>query len=240
MNSQFFRAVDNRQGLKLDPRTKCLLFLAVVIGVFMDGSGAFSQCAYYIMCSVPPIMLLFSAQYKKAFCYIAYIIIFSFLQQFAMVYTSGILQAVIALSCYIVLRFYPTMMMGYFMMSTTTVSEFMAAMNRMHISDKITIPAAVMFRFFPTVADEVRAIEDYMKMRGISLGGSKPLQILEYRMVPILMCSAKIGEELSQAALSRGLKAGRHRTNICEIGFRLIDFIFIGISIAAILLIKLG
>lgn len=52
MNSQFFRAVDNRQGLKLDPRTKCLLFLAVVIGVFMDGSGAFSQCAYYITFSV--------------------------------------------------------------------------------------------------------------------------------------------------------------------------------------------
>lgn len=80
----------------------------------------------------------------------------------------------------------------------------------------------------------------YYDKLGIAVVMDDESNWVQLEMVPILMCSAKIGEELSQAALSRGLKAGRHRTNICEIGFRLIDFIFIGISIAAILLIKLG
>ena len=58
--------------------------------------------------------------------------------------------------------------MGYYLVSTTTVSEFVAAMERMHIPQKIVIPVSVVFRFFPTVKEEYAAIRDAMKMRGIT------------------------------------------------------------------------
>lgn len=57
--------------------------------------------------------------------------------------------------------------MGYYVISSTTVSEFTAAMKRMHVTDKIIIPFSVMFRFFPTVAEEAKAINNAMRMRGI-------------------------------------------------------------------------
>ena len=60
----------------------------------------------------------------------------------------------------ILLRFTPSVVMGYFVVTTTTVSEFVAAMERLHLPQQITIPMSVMFRFFPTVAEEWSAIGD--------------------------------------------------------------------------------
>ncbi len=116
-------------------------------------------------------------------------------------------------------------MMAYFTVTTTTVSEFVAAMHRMHIPEKIIIPTSVMFRFFPTVIEEFAAIGDAMRMRGIRFGGGKTSKMLEYRLVQMIMCSVKIGEELSAAALTRGLGAPVKRTNICKIGFHRADIL---------------
>ena len=105
----------------------------------------------------------------------------------------------------ILLRFTPSVVMGYFVVTTTTVSEFVAAMERLHLPQQITIPMSVMFRFFPTVAEEWSAIGDANADAWRPLCGGKASAILEYRIVPMMICSVKIGEELSQAALTRGL-----------------------------------
>ena len=124
----------------------------------------------------------------------------------------------------------PGFIMGYYLVSTTTVSEFVAAMERMHVPEKIVIPMSVVFRFFPTVTEEYAAIRDAMKMRGITTFRS-PMKMLEYRVVPLMISIAKIGEELSAAALTRGLGAPQKRTNICKIGFGPLDIFFFLLAI---------
>ena len=121
-------------------------------------------------------------------------------------------------------RFLPAFLMGSYVIRTTKVSEFKAAMERMHAPDELTIPMCVMFRFFPTVREENASIRAAMKMRGIGFGGGKASRMVEYRMVPMLACSAKIGDELSASALTRGLGISRKRTNICHIGFGAADY----------------
>lgn len=226
----------NSKGLKLDPRTKMILFLAVFFGVFMNSSGRFSAYVFPVMCAVPVVMMAVSGLWKKAAAYTICFIAFWFLQKWTMAGATGFLRSFLALNCYIVLRFFPTAMMGMYMMSTTRVSEFMSAMQRMHITDKITIPMAVLFRFFPTLIEEMQAINDSMRMRGITLGGKKASRMLEYRIIPLMMCSAGIGEELSRAALTRGLKSGIKRTNCCRIGFGPADAVVMLLSAASIVL----
>ena len=46
-----------------------------------------------------------------------------------------------------------------------------------------------------------------------------PTAILEYRIIPLMMSVVKIGDELSAAALTRGLGGLKHRTTIANIGF---------------------
>ena len=130
-----------------------------------------------------------------------------------------------------------------FLVSTTTVSEFIAAMEKMHVSQKITIPLAVMFRFFPTVVEEANSINKAMAMRDIKFGGTKALQMMEYRLIPMMTCSVKIGQELSAASLTRGLGGPDKRTNICKIGFGWADlFVFIALigGLAFVILRAIG
>jgi energy-coupling factor transport system permease protein len=110
----------------------------------------------------------------------------------------------------------------------------MAAMGRMHISEKITIPLSVMFRFFPTVGEEYAAINDAMRMRGIRLAGGNPAAMLEYRIVPMMICCIRIGEELSAAALTRGLGAPVKRTNTGKVGFHIQDIAVILLCLVSI------
>ena len=99
----------------------------------------------------------------------------------------------------------------------------------MHIPNKVTIPLAVMARFFPTVFDEAHAIGNAMRMRGIRLFGlrtlANPFSILEYRLVPLLVSVTKIGDELSIAAVTRGLSPETKRTCVATIGFHVQDLI---------------
>lgn len=122
-------------------------------------------------------------------------------------------------------RFVPIVIMAYYLVRTMEVSAFIAAMERMHVSRKIIIPFAVLFRFFPTIAEESRAINDAMRMRGIGFRGS-PLAVLEYRLVPLMMSIVGIGNELSAAAVTRGLRITGERTNIYKIGFGILDAVF--------------
>ncbi len=120
-----------------------------------------------------------------------------------------------------------------------TVSEFTAAMLRIHVSEKIIIPLSVMFRFFPTVLDEFHSINTAMKMRGIQFGRVGITKMIEYRLVSLMTCYAKIGEELSAAALTRGLGGDAKRTNICKIGFHLQDYLVVPLCLIPYMLLLL-
>jgi energy-coupling factor transport system permease protein len=79
------------------------------------------------------------------------------------------------------------------------------------------------------VYDESRAIGNAMRMRGIRLFSLRtlksPVAFLEYRLVPLLVSITKIGDELSIAAVTRGLSAETKRTCVATIGLRWVDFV---------------
>ena len=155
------------------------------------------------------------------------------MQLWALPHLSGLPNFLVVAICGFFMRFVPGIMMGYITVRTTTVSEFVAAMKKLLLPEQLIIPMSVKFRIFPTVVEEYNAIGDAMKMRGIRFGGGKASAMLEYRLVPVIMCSVKIGEELNAAALTRGLGGPVKRTNICEIGFHVQDVIFLLICLGA-------
>ena len=209
----------------LDPRTKLLLLTFVSVFV-LGNAGGDSAAEFRVALNYLPLLLLLASRRWGLFCYglFAYSAAYA-LACLVMPHCTGILNYLILAMCGIVLRFMPGILTGMFVVSTTTVSEFIAAMEKLHISQKITIPLAVMFRFFPTVVEEAGSINKAMAMRDIKFGGKKALKMIEYRLIPMMTCSVKIGQELSAASLTRGLGGPDKRTNICKIGFGLCDVI---------------
>jgi len=225
MRQGFMQSGVEDRGLLLDPRTKLLLLITMTVFVL---GGAGSTVLWFInpcLCILPLVLLLSSKKFKTAVIYVVVYSTMYFLFYYFGPKTTGIVNFLLLGTAGILTRFMPGIMMGIYVVSTTTVSEFTAAMLRMHVSEKLIIPLSVMFRFFPTVADEFSSINAAMRMRGVSFGGKNAGKMLEYRLIPLLTCSSKIGEELSAAALTRGLGGDVRRTNVCDIGFRFQDVI---------------
>ncbi|MBR1384134.1 MAG: energy-coupling factor transporter transmembrane protein EcfT [Ruminococcus sp.] len=241
MGGSFMADVENR-GLVLDPRTK--LFVIITLVVFaLGGTGSDILSVRYaaIAISLLPIILLITAgQKKKA---LLFGLIYGSIKLAEILFVpkvTGAALTVLGICCMVFVRLMPGLIMGAYMLSTTTVSEFIAAMHKMHIPQQITIPMSVMFRFFPTVLEEFSAINAAMKMRGISLGGRNSGKLIEYRLVPLMVCSVNIGSELSAAALTRGLGTKVRRTNICRIGFHIQDIAVLILAAAMYLLWIIG
>lgn len=238
MQQGILPSISPNRGIVLDPRTKLLLLITMTtfvlggIGNSSGLSGAVLRVISVVLCILPLILLLTVKKYKAAIIYAVLYTAMYLSFCFAGNQTTGMLNYLLLGTAGIVTRFIPSIMMGAYVVSSTTVSEFTAAMQRMHVSEKLIIPMSVMFRFFPTVADEFSFINTAMRMRGISFGAKNRSKMLEYRLIPLMVCSVKIGEELSVAALTRGLGGTTKRTNICSIGFHIQDWIAIIMCIA--------
>ena len=230
--------------LFIDPRTKVFLLLIMnIILLSMNSGNAFDYLRFFFGL-MPFILLLTASRYRMAFIYLCMYFGGYFLQVVIVEKTSGILMMLTGFLASIATRFLPGGMLGAYFILSTKVNEFVCTMERIHISHKIIIPVSVMFRFFPTVAEESRGISDAMRMRRLGIGHffSRPEEILEYRMVPLLISVVKIGEELSASALTRCLGMNESRTSISRCGFGIADFLlfFTGASFALIYFLALG
>lgn len=227
MTKEVFLSEKKRTGLQLDPRTKLLLILIISIFV-MGGTGGDVMGPFRIvLCIIPAILLVSSKQLAKAVGYVVIFSAFSAIQIYVLPNLTGILNFLVLFTTGFFCRILPSIAMAAYAVKTTTVSELISGMERIHMPKGITIPLTVVFRFFPTVFREAEAISDAMKMRGIKLGGKKSSKILEYKLIPMITCSVKIGEELSAAAITRGLGAPVKRTNICRLKFNFADVVLI-------------
>jgi energy-coupling factor transport system permease protein len=221
--------VDNKEkkGISFDPRTKLILLITITTLMLSTSNEGIMNIIKPVLSLIPFALILSERRFKTAGKYLLLYIICFVLERVALAWEGGLISFLLLAICSIMTRFAPGIMTGAFLISTTSVSEFISAMEQMHVTEKIVIPMSVIFRFFPTIIEEYQAIQDAMRMRKIRFGGKNLSLMLEYRLVPLMVSMVKIGDELSAAALTRGLGAPIKRTNICRIGFHMQDMILI-------------
>ena len=110
------------------------------------------------------------------------------------------------------------------------VDELTAALRRMHVPESVIIPCAVVVRFFPTVGEDYRQIRAAMALRGIAEGRGAlllhPMQSLEYVLMPLLMNSNNVAQDLSAAALTKGIGLPGRHTCMTELRLTVWDFLY--------------
>lgn len=231
---RFFQYQNDNYKSILDPRTKLLLL--VVINVVILGTGfTGTDFILRIICAVIPFVLfLIIRRFHTAVLYAAVCTAMLLAEAFLIPATSGIFNMIVVITLGPFSRVLVGYAFAYYMMCSTTVSEFVTAMRYMHVPDQISIPLSVMFRFFPTLAEESGAIRDAMRLRGIRAGGHNGgvLRHFEYRIVPLMMSALRIGDELSAASLTKGLNAGKPRTHICRVKMEAWDWALVVLSLA--------
>lgn len=215
-------------SLKLDPRTKLFMVLVVSTVIMMSATTTIQWVIRIMITMIPIFLLIVEKKYASAlrflFLYtIALVLTLKFLSE----KSTGLIQSILIGYCGIVVQFLPALITAWYVVRTTKIGELMSAMQKMHVPDGITISLAVVMRFFPTIKEEYASIRDAMKMRGVMLGGGNAFRMVEYRMIPLLFSCVSIGDELSAAAITRGLGGKVKRTSVVELKLKAADYAFI-------------
>lgn len=121
---------------------------------------------------------------------------------------------------------------------STQPAALFAALRRLHLPPSFIIPIAVMFRFFPAVIVEARAIWDAMHIRGLFptwwASVKHPILLMEYLIVPLLGSTLQIADDIAVSAMTRGLGSPLTPTSVVTLGFSWRDCVVVGAIIGLI------
>lgn len=232
-------AVENKgeKGvLKIDPRTKIILMILGNVAIFLAFSIQIkiSLIIFYLIFGF--LCGAYKSPIKISLGYFGLILV----EYLGEKYLSGTLALMIITFSQFIKMILPCALLASIMISTTKVSEFMGALNKMRVSKKVIIPLTVMIRYFPVVFEDWKNIKDSMRMRDVSptfLGFLKnPSDTIECIYVPMLMSASKVSDELSAAAITRAIENPNPRTCMVKMKMRFYDYLSISLMFIVIAL----
>ena len=214
-------------------RTKFMLILVVNLFLLLSHSVIF-ELVLIFGCLL---LITIDGQAKSAFHFLIVFLIMLGIDQLLTPYINGFFFTLVSFITVALRKFLPCFILGKWILTKTEVSEFVAVMWKLRLPQTAIIPLSVVFRYFPTIKEEWASIRAAMKMRGIHVS-------LEHIMVPLLMSAVNVSEELSAAALCRGLDSPEPHTSLVQVRFRFSDVLVWcitgALAIAAIILKGVG
>ena len=118
----------------------------------------------------------------------------------------------------------PCVISGGYAFSTTTVGEMVCGLRKLRVPETIIIPSVTVIRFFPTIAEDYRQICNAMALRGITY--RSPLEALEYILIPLLMNSNNVAQDLSVAAMTKGISLPGQHSSMVELKCKWYDWAY--------------
>ena len=119
---------------------------------------------------------------------------------------------------------------------TTRVEDLLLTLERMKLPFCIFLPTAVMLRFIPTFANDIKQVWETLRIKGWPLGPAMltlhPILSARLILAPILFRALKSSETLGVAAELKGMGA-RKRTirsdgvRLCSADWRVLGLIFV-------------
>lgn len=201
--------LDAQRQWCVDPRTKILLVLGCSITVMSPGGLRFVPVVLILAIG----MAVSERAWPRALGLPATVTVMWVLGWLLPLWWPNALTAIVALACTYLIRFVATIGVGMHLIATTSPMQLAAAFRAWRIPRPISVTLAVMLRFFPVVSSEAASVLDAMRLRG--LAGTRgllrhPVLTLERFTVPMIAASLRASEDLSAAAILRGL--GSYRT----------------------------
>lgn len=127
-------------------------------------------------------------------------------------------------------RMFPCLMTGSLMLKCTPLRYLIVGLRQLHIPQKLIVAISVTLRYFPAIREEIGHIRDAMKLRNIR-GFSR----LECTVMPLMVSATETAEELSAAAVTRGIENPARKTS--AVSLRLMPVDLIGMLLVLALLI---
>lgn len=223
------------RGLAFDPRTKLALLVLLDVAVFLGRSlpyeaGVFLACALLVGVGG-------MAGTSLGHC-VAFFLLVAIQQALGPTMAQSAALSLVQFLAVAVRKVLPCVLIAHWAVGTTSVGEFSAALWESGVPRGTIVTTSVIFRCFPTIVEEWRAIRSAMRMRGIGVGAASwiahPARTMACLYVPLFASVVTISDELAAAALCRGLDDPGPHTSLFEIGLHLQDWVALALATAGV------
>jgi len=212
----------NMDNHKIDPRAGIFLLLIYnfiafkyssieVIGILV----AFSSC----------IMFYFRLT-KAALKFILFYFILFILLRYILPNSPKIAAMSFAIIVNYALKILPCLMIGTIMIKTVTMNEMIAALRKLHCPEQLIVSLSITLRYFPALKEEIHYINDAMKLKNMNI-----VQKIRSIIIPLMISATNTVEELSKAAVARGIDNPVKKTSIIDLKLKKIDYVISMISV---------
>lgn len=211
-----------KNTLKFDTRTELLLLLLANVVAFTQHS-VWVEITWVVLL----LLLIIACGCKKTAGKLA--IVFGmclFLQYYIFPNGPKILASSFTILVSYARKIFPCLIVGTLILQKTPVRELMVALRKCHIPQGLIIPLSVTIRYFPALKEEVGYIKDAMKLRNIH-----GMQKMECLLVPIMISATTTAEELSAAAVTRGIENPAHKTSMLVMKFGIQDYLCLAFGV---------
>lgn len=210
--------------IHLDPRTKLYFLLLANLLLFFH-----VDTKTEVMLTILFLIPFFFSERRKTGIGFAVVYVILLAVEYGMVFLGqSVLQNFVSMVLVGIRMIFPCLITGAYAFSTTGIGEFVCALRRMGITEKVIVPCMVVIRFFPTVKEDYRQIKNAMALRGIAVGNfallRHPAQSLEYILIPLLMNANNVAQDLSVAALTKGIGIQGIHTSVIKIQMKALDW----------------
>jgi energy-coupling factor transport system permease protein len=125
----------------------------------------------------------------------------------------------------------PCLMIGTIIIKKIKMQYLILALRKFRFPQAIIIPLSVTIRYIPSIREEYHNIRNAMRLRNI-----RGLKRIEYTIVPIMISATNTSDELSAAAVTRGIENPSVKTSIVNMEFKLLDYISIIVTVCFVIL----
>lgn len=116
----------------------------------------------------------------------------------------------------LMVRGFPTYVMMWLVFTRVPMGQMMASLARARVSGAFLMILTVVYRYLPTLMSEVRTIWSLSRLRHTQPAWKRwaahPIAQVENLLVPVLMRSGRIADELSAVAVCKGMDPAIRRT----------------------------
>ena len=227
-----FHLADNARTQKkkpagrLDPRTKLLYWLAAMIVI-----STVSNPLVYAVSAAVFAMILFDGFTALSLCGAG---IFSLLLFMDKLFPDTVMSFIAV--------YFPRLLSAGLVFCTLIgrdeAARTVAALRKCHIPERIIMICSV-FRFFPTLSEDMKLMNQSIETRGAFSSAMQKLkafpEYIEIHTVPMALRVIRIAEALSASAETRGIDLKRKRSSYISVNFGVWDILFTVILIAAVI-----
>ena len=208
--------------LRMDPRAELILLLLVNIIAFTYDR----RWVEILLIGLLAFLQIICGQKRSAVKWLAFFAVLVAVQYFLLPVLPKVLSVTLVILTVFARKIFPCMMVGGLIFQTVPVRYLIVALRKWNVPQNVIIPLAVTIRYFPAIKEEHRHIRDAMKLKQIHGLGKK----IECSMIPLLVSAIQTSDELSAAAITRGIENPCPKTSVADLRFHALDYLCLGVA----------